>query len=438
VLTWLGWLLMGMGVLANEWVLTTLLSADGIVEIHNRVAIWLFDLLFLSLGLVLVMSGTVVRSREGLRHFLQTYPRTCAVAIGMIVTVILLVSAEGIFYGINYYSRTQLVADVTWSRLPATQAEADSASHVPAQGHGWAIDDPVLGYRLPPNAQITATLHRGETVSQHTYTTDAFQRRFTPVDHVEQRQEFLLFFGCSMTFGLGVQDDETMPFYAGQYAPHSRPYNYGVSGYGPHHVLAQLQSAPLTHEIPEKHGIAVYTFIDHHIDRAIGTMRVYNQWEQHAPYYMLDAHERLVRKGDFSSGRPVVSLLYWILGKSQILQYYGIRLPVRIREEHIRLTARIIVEAHTTFHQQFPDDAFYVLLYPGVSRGRALLPYLERAGVPYLDYSRLIDWPHPGLTLPGDAHPTAQGHRMVAAHLAKDVGIFEGNAQQSASTKGQP
>ena len=77
-----------------------------------------------------------------------------------------------------------------------------------------------------------------------TYTTDAYSRRVTPIDHLEQRSSFLLFFGCSVTFGLWVNDDETMPYVA-QYASHYRPYNYGVSGYGSHHMLAQLQSREL-------------------------------------------------------------------------------------------------------------------------------------------------------------------------------------------------
>ena len=78
------------------------------------------------------------------------------------------------------------------------------------------------------------------------------------------------------------------------------------------------------------------------------------------------------------------------------------------------------------FHQQFPDAEFYVLLYPGVRRGQRLIPYLSQAGVKYLDYARLIDWPHPGLTQADGAHPTAQGHKIVAAQLAKDLGIFDG------------
>ena len=50
-----------------------------------------------------------------------------------------------------------------------------------------------------------------------------------------------------MTFGLGVNDDETMPFYVAQYASHYTPYNYCVSGHHPHYVLAQLTAGCSPH-----------------------------------------------------------------------------------------------------------------------------------------------------------------------------------------------
>ena len=315
--------------------------------------------------------------------------------------------------------------------MPPPEEDGRVGVAPPRRNQGGVITDPFLGYTLPNNAQITDTLDLGgKRLYQGTATTDAYHRRVTPIAHLERRRNFLLFFGCSMTFGLGVNDDETMPFYVAHYASHYRSYNYGVSGYGPQHTLAQLQSRDLSHEIQEHHGIAIYTFIDHHIDRAIGTMRVHNAWAGHAPFYTLDAHDRLVRKGDFTSGRPLVSFLYWVMGKSQILAYYHITFPVRIREEHIRLTAHMIAEARTAFHQQFPSAAFYVLLYPGVRRGKEMIPYFERTGVQYVDYSNFFDWPHPKLTLADGHHPTAQGHRTVAAHLATDLSIYDGDGER--------
>jgi hypothetical protein len=379
-----------------------------------------------------VKIGKLSPSWGVLRRLSQSYPRTCASFIGLILTVLLVVCAEGIFYGLNQYqkkNKENTVEEVSWIRVPTPDEEGGVGVHPPRRVQGWTIADPFLGYKLPPNAQITHTKERGDKrLYQATYTTDAYHRRITPMNHREQRRNFLLFFGCSFTFGLGVNDDETMLFYVAQYASHYRPYNYGVSGYGPHNMLAQLQHIDFTKEIQEHHGIAIYTFIDSHINRAIGTMRIYNQWAKHAPFYTIDAHDRLVRRGDFTSGRPLVSFLYRVMGRSQILQYYNITFPPRIREEHIRLTARIIAEARTAFQQQFPSAEFYVLLYPGVRSGKDIIPYLTQAGIKYFDYASFIDWPHPELTLAdGNRHPSAQGHRMVAAQLAKDLGIFDGN-----------
>jgi hypothetical protein len=212
--------------------------------------------------------------------------------MGLGLTVLLLVGIEGLFYGLQRYDeqgRELAVEETSWITRPSSEEKSGMSEPPPQRVDGWGIADPVLGYTLPPNAQITEKMTRGATlIYQTTATTDAYHRRLTPIDHVAHRQKFLLFFGCSMTYGLGVQDTETMPFYVAQYASHYHPYNYGVSGYGPHHMLAQLQQGNLTKEIHETNGIAIYTFTDHHIDRAIGTMKVYNQWEQHAPYIPSD------------------------------------------------------------------------------------------------------------------------------------------------------
>jgi hypothetical protein len=55
-----------------------------------------------------------------------------------------------------------------------------------------------------------------------------------------------------------------------------------------------------------------------------------------------------------------------------------------------------------------PSAAFYVLWYPGVRRGKEMIPYFERTGVYDRDDAHFIDWPHPTLTLADGQHPTAQ------------------------------
>ena len=247
-LDFIGLVLIWTGIVCNEWVLTKLLSPDGEVESPNRVSVWLFDLLCIALGLFCMQMRKRLASRDVLLRLSRSYPRTCACFIGLVLTVLLVVCAEGIFYGLNQYHEEQTVAD--WSRRPLPEKDRKVEEHPAQWVRGWSIPDPVLGHTLPPNAQIVGKTARGGTLLyQATYTTDAYHRRITPIDHLEQRHKFLLFFGCSMTFGLGVNDDETMPFYVAQFASHYHPYNYGVSGYGPHYMLAQLQRGALTKEI---------------------------------------------------------------------------------------------------------------------------------------------------------------------------------------------
>jgi hypothetical protein len=98
--------------------LTKLLSSDGEVEIRKRIAIWLFDILLLALGLVLTMVGKAIASRDILRRLSQTYPRALAGSIGLVLTVVMVVCTEGIFYGLNHYHKETVVHDVSWMRLP--------------------------------------------------------------------------------------------------------------------------------------------------------------------------------------------------------------------------------------------------------------------------------------------------------------------------------
>src|SRR2546428_1336450 len=118
VLKGFGWLLVGTGLVGNEWVLTTLLSDDGIVEIQNRVAVWLFDILCMALGLFCVQMAKRLTARDVLQRLSQAYPGTVACCIGLLLTVFLVVCTEGVFYGLNHYRQEQTVAEVSWIRIP--------------------------------------------------------------------------------------------------------------------------------------------------------------------------------------------------------------------------------------------------------------------------------------------------------------------------------
>ena len=84
-----------------------------------------------------------------------------------------------------------------------------------------------------------------------------------------------MFFGDSFTFGEGVNDEDTLPN-AFSIVSGMRVLNFGINGYGPHHMLRLLEldvPKKITSSFPR---LMVYTAIEDHIARAAGR----GAWDQ--------------------------------------------------------------------------------------------------------------------------------------------------------------
>jgi hypothetical protein len=402
-----GWSLVGLGLVCNPLVLAVAFSPDGILEVETKVIIGFFELMLVLAGLTLMHYRKCVSLADLTLRLSRAYPRLVALCFGMVLSLLFLLSAEGLFYVLNTLKH------------PAERGmeRTDSAR--------FLEEDAWLGYKSVPNVRVVSRkAYKGQILYEARYSTDAYGRRITPIERPEERRRFLLFFGDSFMFGQGVNDEETLPCYVAQLAPHYRPYNYGVVGYGPQSMLATLQRDTFAREITEPQGMLVYLFNDDQIPRAVGSMRVHNAWAHHLPFYTLDAQHRLVRRGNFTSGRPLVAWFYWALGASQMARYFGVDFPRTLTEEHFTLTARILAEARDAFRRTFHSDRFYVLLYPGSKRAKRLIPALVQAGIPYLDYTALFDPHQPAFHIVGDGHPTPTAHRTVATRVAHDLGLM--------------
>ncbi len=404
--------LLAIGLLANQWVLTALLSSDGQLSPRSVVIIWLFDITLIIVGLVLIIS----RSLGTLFN----------VFVGVALTVLLLIGLEKIvFYRLNHPPPAPVeAAEVESPAVPPPPAERREGSYT----QGYFFDDELLGYKPKPNAQVDSVKLLGdEMVYNVVYSTDAYSRRITPGQDLPERNKHLIFFGDSFTFGEGVEDNETLPYYLSQLAPEYRAYNYGFSGYGPQQMLATLQSDAITAQIPEKEGIGIYVFIDAHVERAIGSMYVHNAWGAEMPYYTVVWSGNVEKQGNFTTGRPVTANLYQWLGDTEFARYYNLNIPGTLRAGHYWTTARIIAEARDTYKEKFNSDQFYVVVYP--DEGDYLEdigPYFEEFGLKVLNYDEWLKLdPDEGLAFKGDGHPTGKANRIVAQWIAADLGLAE-------------
>jgi hypothetical protein len=283
---------------------------------------------------------------------------------------------------------------------------------------------PELGWAPKPGIRTRAWKRvGGEPIYDVQYSIDALGRRVTPGAAAGPRSTFLLFFGGSATFGEGVQDSETFPYSVAERVPQVRVYNYGFHGYGPQQLLARLETQDLRAQVAEPDGTLVYLFIDAHVNRAIGSMVVYTGWADTAPFYRPGRDGALVRQGTLTTGRPITSILYSILGSSQVLKRLHVDVPLTISERHIDLTARILAASEERFRQQFGKGRFVVVIYPGSIHAVRLGRALERHGVEFLDYSALFDAADPVYAIPNDWHPSPRAHRRLAEQLVRDLGL---------------
>ncbi len=393
-LAMLGWLVIATGLVCNDLAYTFFFTSGVWASARTHAVLWACDLVLVLCGVFLVKRSRVARAFDA--------------AMVVVVTLALVLLVEVAFAGLRAVTRP---ADVHQGDFFIVGHQADAR----------------LGNKPPPSMRLThARTFDGRSAFDATYTIDDHSRRVTPQSRPSDRDDYLMFFGCSYTFGIGVQDDETMPFYAAEAASRHHVYNYGFGGYGPHQMVAQLQNDGLRAEIAERSGIAVYTFIDHHIRRANGASDALWGLLWDGPFFTVDDAGRLVHAGGFRWDRPLQSFVNYAVSRSNTAAYFNRSFPPR-RDAHIDLTARIIERARDTFAAKFGSDAFYVVLYPNAEEAPNMIARLERAHVKYLDYSRLFKGRGKELFIPRDRHPTAAAHRIVARRLAGDLGIAAGS-----------
>ena len=347
-------------------------------------------------------SAAVLRQLLKLRWFqVMLLVATSGLALGCILAVV-----EAAFFGLN----------MTRTAGPNKVYEGEYLSPE------FSDYDSRLGKKLLPNADALCRLKvNGNTVWNVRYTTDEFGRRQTVAPVVDTATKYVVFFGCSFLFGEGANDAETIPSQFAAAAPGFRAYNYGVPGYGTQQMLAKLQSNTIREEVEEDKGIVIYVYLeDVHEPRVIGGMQVTNSFGCYFPYYDMNADGKIQAYGNFTTGRPVLTNLYRLLGRSQTVRYFGLNFPRRT-DRHFEIVAKIIEESEKECRQQLACEEFYVACFPRSSPHRRLIPLLESRGIKVLDYSELFDPSADGFFHKGDGHPTPLANHYFARQLAEDV-----------------
>ena len=246
-----------------------------------------------------------------------------------------------------------------------------------------------------------------------TYHIDSLSRRITPFDARQANGKYAVFLGCSFTYGESVADTNTLPYYFGQQTGF-HPYNYGVSGYSPAHILALLQTVNLRNEVAEKNGVGFYIYIQDHLARVSPSTK----WAYNSAGYLPWVNPKsVVVERTYARQHPVrLKLIQWMY-KSNIVKLFKINFPRRYSTEQYQQFVNIVRKIEERYRSQFGNDDFYVVVFPQYPLDPELRQLFEQAHLKLLDYANLLTWN----TAPDGMHPDGEAYRRVARQLAKDV-----------------
>ncbi len=304
-----------------------------------------------------------------------------------------------------------------------------SGSHKPTQltmvkGKASSTSHPDVGYvPLANNVSSIKASQGNELIYQATYTTNANGWRITP-EHPQAKTAILLF-GCSFTFGEGLNDTQVLAYQLGQALGNDyQVYNFGFSGYGLHNSLAIIEN--ILPDLQKYDNVQTYFItIEDHLLRAAGILSWNND---QGPRYLVK-NDKAIRKGTFADIPPFPwerKYFKW-LTKSNIVIFYRKQLsqlfqPLNTYEKRLELLRAIIYTAKVKLDKVAKNNISTVLVWPTNNSNLAKkLPPLK-GEIPIID---MQDWlPNYAddmekYIIPIDRHPNVLANTLIAKKLTR-------------------
>jgi len=291
----------------------------------------------------------------------------------------------------------------------------------------YYIYDKILGYAPMKGEKIIGTeFYKNKLIFNVTYTIDQNGFRITPSHNNSDVQGCVLFFGCSFTYGLGVNDSETVPYQVsikskGRYCI----YNLGFIGYGPHQMLSELEHNRIRNKIENKGKIyAVYQAIPDHINRVAGL----RHWDYLGPRYVLDRNGEVRLTGNFSNNNLFPKIIVKYLNKSLFYRDYIGGKRFTNSDKDVNLFTSIVYTAKKKFEKLYSDSEFHVIFWDSDFRrdqSLEILKYFKDKGIiVHLISNILPDYQHNRIKYilnTYDIHPNALSYKLLAEYITSNI-----------------
>ncbi len=284
---------------------------------------------------------------------------------------------------------------------------------------GWSVYRPVIGWgperpgryhseRTDPNT--------GAIIYNADYTFDQNLLRQT---RSGETNSTIAFFGDSVTFGVGVNDADTLPqIFANSLDPKERVINLAFSGYGPQHFLREMETGLYDAAIGPQPKLFVFLTSPWHAERTSCKA----SWVLSAPRYELE-NDEVAYKGPCYEG-AALSLREFLWNSAA---YRVIFDPYRRQVSHdeLELYVRIMLAAVTLAKEKYgvPTLIPFIEAPEAYLRGtgftnESIIDRLRQGGANVIDVSLLKEEADGAtISIPGDGHPTPLANHIRASML---------------------
>jgi hypothetical protein len=309
----------------------------------------------------------------------------------------------------------------------------DGIHHEDWSRKGYFSSDEILGYVPIKGKIVNSIAYKGtEILYNVTYTIGDNGLRISPPSKLTDNNQCIIFFGCSFTFGEGVEDREAMPYVVGQLS-HYKVYNFGFHGYGPHQMLSAIEHGVVARIVDCNPIVAIYQAIMDHIERAAGL----SPWDIHGPKYIILSEGILKYDGHFNDHSsiiwgnnpfPIISQVGEQIEKSFTYKKYFHNRHRSINDRDVKLFLEIVDASRKKITDTYPGSAFHVILwdenhnykyYSMVHEG------LRKKGINHHLISNIL----PNFSVRRsdyeinqyDKHPNALAHTLIAQYIVQTI-----------------
>lgn len=227
--------------------------------------------------------------------------------------------------------------------------------------------DSLLGYIPQKDKQSSAQLIDGnDIIFDVKYTINKNGVRISPHDINDnfKNKNFInvLYFGCSFTFGEGLNDNETFPWLVEEMSNFRyKTYNFGFHGYGPNQMLRMLEINFIDKIVDTNNKtLAFFLLGDFHFERSSGKYPAIT-WCANSPRYILNKNEKVKFKGMFTD-MIKYKIISTIVKKSSIAHKLEEKLyGSKIEEKDNDLLLGILQKSKIILKEKYNTDLYVII-----------------------------------------------------------------------------